>query len=226
MVGLLMTMGKGEGLAELGGYINWSNAFKIISGIFLSILFAFSLGSIVQYISRLILSFNYERNLKKYGGLFAGIAITSITYFLIVKGLKGSPWKGSAFYEYITGNTWTVVLVLFVFWTIVSQLLMMLAKVNPLKVVVLAGTFALAMAFAGNDLVNFIGVPIAAYSAYGHWMGEGVAADQLYMEFFKRKGHCSINFLTSFRNHYGISPLVFCQSQKGNRNRSEFGKTG
>jgi len=195
MVGLLMTINKGEGLDKVGQYINGKSAMKIVSGIFLSIIFAFSFGAIAQYLSRLLMSFDFEKNLKRFGGLFAGIAITSISYFLVIKGLKGSPLKGSDFYNWVTGNTWTVVAGLFVFFTILSQLLMMFAKVNPLRVVVLTGTFALAMAFAGNDLVNFIGVPIAGYEAYQAMLKSGEPANQFTMEVLSGKVTVKLIFL-------------------------------
>ena len=183
MIGLFMTVKEGQVLSEIGSYINGANALKIISGIFLSVLIAFTLGAIGQYLSRLMFSFEYEKNLKRYGALFGSIAITAITYFLLIKGLKGSPLKGTDIYHWLEENTWKSIGALFVIWLIAIQLLMSLAKINPLKIVVFAGTFALAMAFAGNDLVNFIGVPVAAFSAYQHAQESGVAPDQLYMDY-------------------------------------------
>ena len=183
MIGLFMTVKEGQVLSEIGSYINGANALKIISGIFLSVLIAFTLGAIGQYLSRLMFSFEYEKNLKRYGALFGSIAITAITYFLLIKGLKGSPLKGTDIYHWLEENTWKSIGALFVIWLITIQLLMSLAKINPLKIVVFAGTFALAMAFAGNDLVNFIGVPVAAFSAYQHAQESGVAPDQLYMDY-------------------------------------------
>lgn len=183
MIGLFMTVKEGQVFSEIGNYINGSNALKIISGIFLSIFIAFILGAIGQYLSRLVFSFDYEKNLNRFGALFGSVAITAISYFLIIKGLKGSPLKGTEFYIWIQENTWQVIVGLIVFWLIAIQLLMSLAKVNPLKVVVLAGTFALAMAFAGNDLVNFIGVPVAAFSAYQHAQGVNIAPENLYMDY-------------------------------------------
>ncbi len=173
MVGLLLTIDRGESFDKVANYINIPSAVNIVSGIFLSILFAFSFGAIAQWLSRFIFSFEYEKNLKRFGAVFAGLAITAIFYFLLIKGLKGTPFKEHAFYDWIKHHTWTAVAVLFVFWTIAIQLLMMLVRINPLKVVVLAGTFALAMAFAGNDLVNFIGVPIAGLEAFNAWNAGG-----------------------------------------------------
>lgn len=166
MIGLLLIAAKQGGSEHLGDFIHVDKALKIIGGIFLSILVAFTLGWIVQFLSRWALTFNYEHKLDSLAPIFAGIAITSITYFLFVKGLKGSPLKNSEFYSYVKGNILQVVAILFVFWTLLNFLLLKIANINPLKTVVLTGTFALAMAFAGNDLVNFIGVPIGAYQAY------------------------------------------------------------
>ena len=191
MIGLFMTVKEGHVLSEIGSYINGSNAIKIISGIFLSVFIAFTLGAIGQYISRLMFSFDYEKNLKRFGALFGSIAITSITYFLLIKGLKGSPLKDTEIYHWLQEHTWPAIGGLLVIWFIIIQLLMSLAKVNPLKVVVLAGTFALAMAFAGNDLVNFIGVPVAAFYSFQHWQGSGIAPDELYMDYLS--GEVTVN---------------------------------
>ena len=183
MIGLFMTVKENQVLSEIGSYINWANALKIISGIFLSVLVAFSFGAIGQYLSRLVFSFDFEKNLKKYGAIFGSIAITAISYFLLIKGLKGSPLKGTDIYHWLQANTWQAIGALLIIWFAVIQILMTAAKVNPLKVVVFAGTFALAMAFAGNDLVNFIGVPVAAFSAYQHAQESGVAPENLYMDY-------------------------------------------
>jgi len=187
IAGLLITIENNDGIQNVANYINGASALKIVSGIFLSILVAFTLGALVQYFSRLLMSYDYEKNLDRFGSLFAGIAIASISYFLVIKGMKGTPLKGSPFYEYVTTNTWMVVGALFLISTIFTFLLWKLAKVNPLRVVVLMGTFALAMAFAGNDLVNFIGVPIAGFQSYQHFLESGLPADQLYMEFLTGK---------------------------------------
>ncbi len=173
MSGLLLAMSRDESVNTLGRYINGDNARTIIFGIFLSVLIAFTLGAIAQFFARWMMSFDYERNLKRFGALFSGIAITAITYFLIIKGLKGSPFAKSALYDWLKHHTPHTVGGLFLFWTISTAIAQQLWRINPLKFVVLAGTFSLAMAFAGNDLVNFIGVPIAAYKSYGFWDAAG-----------------------------------------------------
>ena len=163
----------GQGVADLGQYINSDRALLIISGILLSVVIAFSVGAFVQYISRLIFSFQYERKLKYFGAIFAGIALTAITYFIFMKGLKGTPYyddlKGI-----LTGNELYIMAGSFVFWTVLSQLYTSIFKKNILIVVIIIGTFGLALAFAGNDLVNFIGVPMAALHSYEAWSASGV----------------------------------------------------
>ena len=171
MIGLLISFKEGNGFEKIPEFINFDKAITIISGIFLSILVSFSAGAIIQYFTRFAFTFDFEKNLRKYGAIFSGLAITSITYFLVIKGAKGSSFKDSL--AWIVEDTWIVVAVSFVFWTVATQLVMMFTKINPLKIIVLMGTFALAMAFAGNDLVNFIGVAIAGKQAYFHWLAEG-----------------------------------------------------
>jgi len=147
-------------------YINTGKALAIISGILLSVVVAFTIGAIVQYFTRILFSFNYQKSLKYYGSLFGGLSIAIITYFILVKGAKGSSFIDGEQRKWILEHALTIVGISFVGWTVLLQLLTMLVKVNVLKVTVLVGTFALAMAFAGNDLVNFIGVPLAGFSSF------------------------------------------------------------
>jgi phosphate/sulfate permease len=190
-VGLLFAFSTDRGLETAAEIINYESAITIISGIFLSILISFSIGSLIQYVTRLAFSFNFEQNMKRFGPIFSGIAITSITYFLLIKGAKGSTFDSSL--EWITkSDTLTVLVVSFLFWALVTWLTMKFTKINPLKIVVLMGTFALAMAFAGNDLVNFIGVAIAGKQSYAHYVAEGGLqnlniAESLNMTFLSEK---------------------------------------
>ena len=154
---------ESTGIAQ---YINSSGALTIIAGILLSIVVAFSVGMLIQYITRVIFSFNYERNFRYLGSIWGGIAITAITYFIIIKGAKGSALMRPDMVEWIMNNTGKLMLFSLVGWTLVLQILYSLFKVNILKIIVLVGTFSLAMAFAGNDLVNFIGVPLAGYESF------------------------------------------------------------
>ncbi len=146
---------------ELSQYINTANALKIVSGILSSVVIAFSTGLVVMWISRLIFSFNYKKSFKFLGALWCGIALTAITYFAIFKGLKGSPIVSKEFMDELNANIWFYVWLSFGGWTVLMWVLQTFLNVNILKVSVLAGTMALALAFAGNDLVNFIGVFIA-----------------------------------------------------------------
>jgi phosphate/sulfate permease len=157
---------SGEGLMALGQYINSAKALAIISGILLSVGIAFCCGALAQFATRLLFTFDYERQLRRYGGLWGGLALTMITYFILIKGSKGASFMTPEVVAWIKGHTWTIIVVDFMFFSILFQLLMMFSRINILKPIVLAGTFALAMAFAANDLVNFVGVPLASFSAY------------------------------------------------------------
>ncbi len=165
------------GLAEL---INTDKALTMIVGIFLSVAIAFIFGIIVQYITRLIFSFNYEKNLKWKIGIFSGLATTALVYFMLIKGMKGAAFITEEVHAWIDENTLLLLALCFVFFSVLMQILYFL-KVNVLKLVVLIGTFALAMAFAGNDLVNFIGVPLAGLDTYLDVRNSGVPIDALTM---------------------------------------------
>lgn len=175
-----------ETFTDLTRYINTEKAIEIISGILLSVLIAFSIGALVQYISRLVFTFHYEKKIKRIGALFGGIALTAITYFIFMKGLKGTPFYGNV-KEYLDGNEIVIILVSFVFWTLFSQLYMATLKKNILIFVIGVGTFGLALAFSGNDLVNFIGVPMAAYHSYEAWAASGVDASLFQMDVLDKK---------------------------------------
>ncbi len=151
---------------NLSEYINSAKALAIISGILLSVVISFTVGMIVQYITRILFSFNLKKRLKYFGAIWGGIAITAITYFLIIKGAKGAAFMSEDVQNWISNNSNLIIIYSLVGWTLIIQLLYALFKFNILKVTVLAGTFALAMAFAGNDLVNFIGVPLAGLESF------------------------------------------------------------
>jgi phosphate/sulfate permease len=169
-----------EPLTELVNYINTEKATEIILGILLSVVIAFTVGAIVQYVSRVLLSFDFEKKAKWTGALFGGIALSAITYFIFIKGLKGTDYY-SQIAPIIEGRTFEILFISLVIWTLMSYLTMVVAKANIYKMIILVGTFALALAFAGNDLVNFIGVPIAAWQSYEAWMGSGVPAGEYAM---------------------------------------------
>jgi phosphate/sulfate permease len=179
IVGALTSLDKGIHWFEIPFHniLNFSSAITIVSGIFLSIFLAFIVGSAVQYISRLVFTFSLNRSLKKYGAVFSGLAITTIFYFLLIKGAKGSAFVSDVQAQWIIDNSWAINIVSFLCWSIAIQLLLWFTTVNPLRIVVLLGTFALAMAFASNDLVNFIGVAIGGLVSFQSWKQSGLSAD-------------------------------------------------
>ena len=156
----------------LGDLINTDKALSVIMAIFVSVAIAFFFGMLVQWIARVIFTFNYKKKMKYSIALFGGIAATSIIYFMLIKGLKDSSFMTPDNKLWIQENTWLLIATFFVFFTILMQVLHWL-KVNVFKVVVLMGTFALALAFAGNDLVNFIGVPLAGFSSFMDYTANG-----------------------------------------------------
>lgn len=165
----------GDGLAlGMGDYLNTSKALEVIFGIFMSVPLAFIFGSLIQYLTRLIFTFEIFKNLRFKIGIFGGVAITSILYFMLFKGLKQLSFMSADVKAYLDENILMVLGLTFVVSTILMQLLHML-KVNVFRVIVLCGTFALATAFAGNDLVNFIGVPLAGYSSFLAFTANGSA---------------------------------------------------
>jgi len=181
--------------SDVVNYINTTKATEIILGILLSVVVAFTIGAIVQWVSRLLLSFNFEKKGTWAGALFGGVALSAITYFILMKGIKGTPYAGESF-DLIGGTTisnflenqWLAIVASnFVIWSLLSYTLMALAKVNIYKLIIGVGTFALALAFAGNDLVNFIGVPIAGWQSYEAWEAAGVPATEFSMEILSNK---------------------------------------
>ena len=178
-------------ISDLGNYINTAKATEIIMGILLSVVVAFSIGALVQYISRLLLSFKFKDKASWVGALFGGIAATAITYFIFIKGLKGTSFISGDFKEFVFTNTLVIVSVSFVVWTGISALISKFFKVSVYTFIIVIGTFAIAMAFAGNDLVNFIGVPIGGWQAYQSWhdawLQTGVPASEFSMNALGRK---------------------------------------
>jgi len=176
----------GQGFSDLVNYINTEKALQIISGIVMSVFIAFTVGAIVQWVSRLIFTFQIEKKIKNFGAIFGAFALTAITYFIFLKGLKGTPYykdlKGS-----IEGNEAYIIAASFVLWLIVSYVFQAITKKTILLVVIAVGTFGLALAFSGNDLVNFIGVPMAAYHSYEAWAASGIDATMFSMEVLDEK---------------------------------------
>ncbi|NMB80591.1 MAG: hypothetical protein GYA14_02100 [Ignavibacteria bacterium] len=166
VLGLVKLSQAGKGIEQLGDYINTARALGIFSAILLSVVVSFLAGAIVQYLSRLLFTFNYEKTIKRYGALWGALALTSITYFIFVKGAKGTSFLTEENINWIYNHTMLVLGFNFIFWTIILQLFLWFTKVNILRPIVLVGTFSLALAFAANDLVNFIGVPLAGLASY------------------------------------------------------------
>lgn len=161
-----MKIWTGDGTERLSNYINATNALGIISGILISVVVAFVFGSVIMYITRVIFSFRYHKTFRYIGALWCGLGLTAISYFAIFKGLKGTTIISAETMSAISDNIGAVVAVMIVAWTVIMAIVQHLFKVNILKITVLAGTFSLALAFAGNDLVNFIGVFMAGFDSY------------------------------------------------------------
>jgi len=201
-VSLVKIAGRGGSIGDLSGYINSEKALAIIAGILLSVFIAFTIGALIQYITRLIFSFNYDKPMKYFGSLFGGLAISAITYFILIKGMKGSSFSelevagGEKLGNWVISHTSTILLFSLGFWIVVLQLLKWLFNIDILKLIVLIGTFALAMAFAGNDLVNFIGVPVAGFKSFHAWMASGgVSPDTFSMEMLREKSSTPVIML-------------------------------
>ena len=156
--------GSADAGHEMGEYINTSRALGIVSAILLSVVIAFTCGTAVMYVSRLIFSFRYTRVFSRFGAFWCGASLTAIVYFALFKGLRNI-LEGHDFIRLVDSH---LPLALTICWAVCSLLLLAVQKlkINILRVTILAGTFALALAFAGNDLVNFIGVPVAGFDAY------------------------------------------------------------
>ncbi|NBC82669.1 MAG: phosphate permease [Bacteroidetes bacterium] len=178
-----------QGLAEghaVMDYINGDSALMIVVGILLSVFIAFTVGAIVQYVTRLLFTFNFQRNLKYFGALWGGLALAIIIYFIAIKGAKGASFMTENVSDWIKNNGGILFLIAFVFFTLLFQVLYAFVRINIPKIIVLVGTFSLAMAFAGNDLVNFIGVPLAGFESYKIFAAQqDVSATQFTMESLK-----------------------------------------
>ena len=175
-------------LSDLSTYINTEKATQIILGILLSVFIAFSIGALVQWISRIIYTFNFEKKPSWLNSLFGGVALAAIFNFILIKGIKGTPYSNMelellnshTINSFIEGNLLSVQIISFILWFFFSVLINFI-KWDIYKIIIGVGTFALALAFAGNDLVNFIGVPIAAFQSYKAWLGSGVSAESFSM---------------------------------------------
>ena len=194
-VSLIKISGLGSEFGDLVNYINVEKASQIILGILLSVFIAFSIGALVQFIARTLLSYNYEQKSKWVGSVFGGVALTSISYFILMKGIKGTSFAtesydlldGATISSFLETEVFMISLVSFVLLSLISYILIFSFRVNIYKLIIGVGTFSLALAFAGNDLVNFIGVPIAAWQSYEAWVASGVPANMFSMEVLSSK---------------------------------------
>ena len=164
----LIKIGMDNGsFGDVVNYINTSKATQIIGGILLSVFVAFSIGAIVQWISRLLLSYNFDSKPSWVGAVFGGVALTALTYFILMKGIKGTSYAKESFdliggvtiKDFLENNVFQIVMYTSAFMSLLSYAFIQFFKFNIYKIIIGVGTFGLALAFAGNDLVNFIGVP-------------------------------------------------------------------
>ncbi|WP_044400510.1 inorganic phosphate transporter [Lacinutrix sp. Hel_I_90] len=187
VMSLIKISGSDEhSIADLGNYINTAKAIEIITGILMSVFIAFTIGALVQWVSRLVFTFHYENKIKNFGALFGGFALAAITYFIFLKGLKGTPYY-KEMQGVIEGKEAIILIGSFVFWTLFSYAFQKITNKSILIIVIAVGTFGLALAFSGNDLVNFIGVPMAAYHSYEAWVVSGTAAGEFSMGVLSKK---------------------------------------
>lgn len=188
----------GDPSLHVADLMNTSKALTMIMAIFVSVAIAFVVGAFVQYISRTLFTFVYKNNSLKWKiGIFGGLAFTAIIYFMLIKGLGNVSFISDAAHEWINTHSWTICEICFVVTAVLSQVLFAL-KVNVFKILVLTGTFALAMAFAGNDLVNFIGVPLAGYSSFQDYSANaGSDAAGYMMDSLNGPAHTPVLFLVA-----------------------------
>ncbi len=183
---------SGQTLLDLGNYINNEKAIEIILGILLSVFVAFTIGALIQFISRLLLSFDFSNKPKFYGAIFSGFATTSILYFILIKGIKNAAFMSNDFKALIATNNFALLGISFLIFTALSFVIVSFFKTNIYKIIIVIGTFALAVAFAGNDLVNFIGPTTGAYQAFLDFSNPevntlGLAASEFSMESLGQK---------------------------------------
>jgi len=186
-------------LSDVLQYINTEKAITVVTGIFMAIVIAFIVGAIIQWIVRMVFSFDYKKAISRWGSLYGGLAITIITYFMLIKGAKHASFMTPDLQSFIKNEILLLWVISIGFWTLLLQILNWVFKINVLKIVVLAGTFSLALAFAGNDLVNFVGVPLAGLSSFDIFssLGEttGVFSDTFSMDALAGKVETPMVFL-------------------------------
>lgn len=191
VMGLIALWNTSQDFSLLAQYINTSKVTQIFVGIFLSIFIAFSIGAFVQFITRLLFTFEYKKNVNYFGAVFAGFAISCVTGFIVLKGFKGINLINDEFVAWTFERLPILFFISFCFWSVCSFIAIKYFKAPILKFIILLGLFGLALSFAGNDLVNFIGVPIAAYQSFELWQAASVSTGVSAMEF--RMGSLSLD---------------------------------
>lgn len=187
---------SGAPITDLGLYLNSAKALAMIMAILVSVVVAFFAGLLVQYLLRLIFTFNYERYYRWFGGIYGGVSLTAVFYFLVIKGVKGASFMQPEWVAWIDANTTELLIGCFAAMTVFFQALILAFRFNIFPIIILAGTFSLAFAFAGNDLVNFIGVPLAALSSYEIWSAvEGADPTTFTMEGLRHNNGTPTYFL-------------------------------
>jgi phosphate/sulfate permease len=222
VLSIIKIIGDSTGALSLGDLLNSEKALTVILSIFLSVAIAFFFGIIVQWISRIIFSFNYIKTRNRFAGLFGGISATALFYFILVKGLEGSPYIPAEWMTWMNSNLTMIMISAFVILTVIMQVLTWL-RFNIFRFIVLLGTFALAMAFAGNDLVNFIGVPLAGYSSFLDYTAAGATNPDTFMMDFTRKFGQNAVPLPFHRRSY--HDLFIVHQQKGAARNTDGSRT-
>ncbi len=190
-IAFLKIRSSGLAASDIFAYINTKSVIIIVTGIGLSVVFAFIFGALIQFLTRVIFTFNYEKTFRRFGSLYCGVALTAISFFILVKGAKGSSLVTPEARHFIMSHVREFLVISFIAWTIFWQLIISFTKINVLKIIVLIGTFALALAFAANDLVNFIGAPLGALRTYQIGMGTGISPLEMTMEALKEPVHAN-----------------------------------
>ena len=192
---LIKIQANSGSISDLYQYINTSKAVQIILGILLSVFVALTIGAIIQWITRFLLSYNFLSKENWVSSIFGSVALSSITYFILIKGIQGSSFSSSELSflgdrnikEFLDLELFTVIFLNLILWYLISFILVKYLNLNIYKVIIAVGTFALALAFAGNDLVNFIGVPIAAFQSYEIWSSSGILPSEFNMRILSSK---------------------------------------
>jgi len=210
---MMKVINAGEHFDKLFVYLNTPNLILIIGAILLSIAMAFFVGVIIQFFTRLIFTFSYKKRFRKYGAIWAGISLTALSLFIILKGTKGAVFMTPEMSDWISNNLGLLTIYLLLAWTVLLQLIMWFTRINVLKLIVLIGTFALALAFAANDLVNFIGAPLAGFNTYQ--LAQGLEDKALTTPMAMLAGKVQVNtWLLLIAGAIMVSAIIFSKKSR------------